>query len=466
MRCTATFASGFATGLVFFGSLFAVAGPLTPPGAPSSTMKTLDEVEARIPISFTMTISQPGSYYLTRNLNATTTGITIDAPNVHLDLNGYSIIGDGAGLTTDRGIDITAGGPVSITNGFIKNFLGHGVRVSSENTKVRLENVHVENCLIGMFIRGGGVVRDCTSRSNTDAGFSALGHVIFENCYAEFNGQEGFIAERGIFSNCTANDNGSHGFGLGTDTINTTSDSSAILNNCLATDNGGSGFKIDDDAALYECVAKSNNQSGFLGAETVSYRGCVAMDNILNGIVGGSGSSVESCSARDNLGDGIVVSFGSTVTGSSAFSNDGDGIDHAGGGSISNCSTRNNGIDGVEGGDACMVTACTSPGNAASGFNLGADARITNCQADGNGEYGIFVRDGSTVDSNSVSQNDIGIFLSVTASRSSIAVRNTITLDHTTDAILGSPFASWAFLELVTSDTNFLVDQPWANLLH
>ena len=58
----------------------AVAGDLQPPAAPGSTMKTLDEVEPRIPISqddIPLTINQNGSYYLTEDLTATETAITV-----------------------------------------------------------------------------------------------------------------------------------------------------------------------------------------------------------------------------------------------------------------------------------------------------------------------------------------------------------------------------------------------------
>src|SRR5436190_2248196 len=72
-------------------------GSLTPPGAPAPTMKTLDEIDAKLekrtPISSVpFTISASGSYYLTGNLAVTTgTAITISADNVTLDLNGFTI---------------------------------------------------------------------------------------------------------------------------------------------------------------------------------------------------------------------------------------------------------------------------------------------------------------------------------------------------------------------------------------
>src|SRR5678816_758344 len=60
-------------------------GPLTPPGAPAPTMKTLDQVEPRTPISaFGTTLTVPGSYYLAANLvsgASTNDGILVRANN-------------------------------------------------------------------------------------------------------------------------------------------------------------------------------------------------------------------------------------------------------------------------------------------------------------------------------------------------------------------------------------------------
>ena len=47
----------------------AAQGSLTPPGAPAETMKTLEQVEPRTPVSsLPFTITQSGSYYLTTTL--------------------------------------------------------------------------------------------------------------------------------------------------------------------------------------------------------------------------------------------------------------------------------------------------------------------------------------------------------------------------------------------------------------
>src|SRR3569623_1854738 len=68
-------------------------GSLTPPGAPSPTMKSLDQIAPRTPLSsLPYVISQPGSYYFTTNLSGGN-GIIIQTNNVTLDLNGFTLQG-------------------------------------------------------------------------------------------------------------------------------------------------------------------------------------------------------------------------------------------------------------------------------------------------------------------------------------------------------------------------------------
>ena len=80
-------------------------GALTPPGAPAPTMRSLDQIydrtDARTALtnSEAVTISQPGSYYLTTNITVRSgDAITIATNGVTLDLNGFTISSTGTGL--------------------------------------------------------------------------------------------------------------------------------------------------------------------------------------------------------------------------------------------------------------------------------------------------------------------------------------------------------------------------------
>lgn len=133
---------GLAAGVLLAGARTAQAGPLNPPGGPvTSTGKTLTEVEPRVAINATNTpgdaeysfkITQPGSYYLTGDIIgvAGKNGINIAASHVTLDLNGFSVRGNGP---FQDGIAAVAGGlrNIQIYNGSAVGWGRYGVDVGS-----------------------------------------------------------------------------------------------------------------------------------------------------------------------------------------------------------------------------------------------------------------------------------------------------------------------------------------------
>ncbi len=163
-------------GLLVF-STFTMAGDLEPPGAPGSTMKTLDEVEPRIPISqsdIPLTINESGSYYLTEDINSADTAITVAADDVTIDLAGFTLAGPDSG--TNYGIRLIGRSNAEIRNGTVRDFyygigednsLGQGHRVIDVRA--------LSNGATGIYLKSkNNLVKDCTASGNGDSATSSV----------------------------------------------------------------------------------------------------------------------------------------------------------------------------------------------------------------------------------------------------------------------------------------------------
>lgn len=161
---------------VFSTSIFSAwaAGPLTPPGAPSPSMKTLQEIEPRIPITnLPVTISVQGaSYYLTGSLTGSpgNDGITISADGITLDLNGFALIG---GASSKDGVVISSGiDGVTIRNGTISEWGDDAIEGSAgafpnESQYHVVEKIHaIDNVDNGIVLGKGSRVSDCSTVNN------------------------------------------------------------------------------------------------------------------------------------------------------------------------------------------------------------------------------------------------------------------------------------------------------------
>jgi hypothetical protein len=166
-------------------------GALTPPGAPAPTMKTLEQIEPRTPISTApFTISQSGSYYLTTNLTVGGgNAITVAADGVTLDLNGFTIRST-ANPAAGFAVLINSGlRNITIQNGVIQGavtnsagiFSGSGFDYGIRYTGTAPQNVRV----IGVSV--SGCHYDAINVGNAES-------TLVENCVVRTVGGTGISA--------------------------------------------------------------------------------------------------------------------------------------------------------------------------------------------------------------------------------------------------------------------------------
>ena len=119
-------------------------------------------------ISSCQPITQPGSYFLTRNLTATGSCLTIQANFVTLDLGGFVITGNGTG----SGIAATPIQAITVRNGTVTNFsIGVNFKSAHDATIERLRVIG--NSSGGILIQEpGATVKDSLAADN--GGFGGI----------------------------------------------------------------------------------------------------------------------------------------------------------------------------------------------------------------------------------------------------------------------------------------------------
>jgi hypothetical protein len=268
-------------------------------------MKSLNDIDAhvsaagekRIPLSGVTVISQPGSFYLTKNINAPagTSGLQIAASDVTIDLNGFSIIGQGTS-GTPAGIAVQGTrSNICVKNGTITGFHGRGI--SGDISNSRFEKLIINgNHGYGLNLTDNNEVSDCVITNNSLVGInmgsgcrvvqsivSANGGGIFgldqttvESCTFAANGGEGvFVNFGGVVRNCTVRGNGGVGifFSGGSQIVGntvdangdvgliTSGDASRVEGN-TATYNHGQGFSFNGSVNLVVRNSARGNASG------------------------------------------------------------------------------------------------------------------------------------------------------------------------------------------------------------
>jgi Right handed beta helix region len=326
-------------------------GSLTPPGTPAPTMKTLDQVEARTIVNATNTpgdatntfiISQPGSYYLTGNITGASGkhGISIQANDVTLDLNGFALISGGGGAF--RGVNVPAAQTnFRIRNGSVRGWTDGGVRTDLATSTLAEKLLLANNVGATGLALGNGSAKDCVATGNA-TGFVVGNGAEIEDCAATAN-TTGF----------TANDR-------------------TQIIGCISTANTGVGFNCTSFVTLIDCTASRNGTSGSGGGivvgGTCTVIRCNASRNIPSGvgITAGTGCTIADCTAGSNGLDGILADSGSTVRGCTAQANGNYGVEVTG-----NCHVIGNTCDQNNGGLYATGNGNRIEGNSIN-FNTGS----------------------------------------------------------------------------------------------
>lgn len=343
-----------------FASL-SFAGPLTPPAGPvAGTYKTLDQIEARTPITAATTpgdsdslfeIDTPGSYYLTGDATAPAgfNGIEIEVDDVTIDLNGFTL----TGTTGGDGYGIGAVGNrtgIRVLNGRVRGFDTDGILCSNDDHTV---------------------VEDVTAEDNGGRGITAGAHSRVTNCHAHRNGAAGFeidLASR--VSACVAEENGltevGPGFNIGRD---------SVISGCVADNNTGHGFLIDQGCAVESCTARVSGFNGISIGSGSTLRACVVrsagqagVNEQRHGIVAGNRCTLDACTVWDAADNGISVGNRCVIRGTAIDSSGSHGMvfDGAYGVLIDSNISSNDGY-GVMVGEGCIVRSCVISGNFAYG---------------------------------------------------------------------------------------------------
>jgi len=161
---------------------------------------------------FPVNLNVSGSYRLTSDLTASANngGISIDADNVTLDLNGFTIYG-GGGLIAD-GISMANRRNVEIKNGTVRDFTRNGIFTNINTQFLRVIALRaIGNAIDGIDLQGqGNTIDGCTSLNNGASGMRAFEGSLVINSVARGNGGFGLalIGPGGYRSNVFTGNNG------------------------------------------------------------------------------------------------------------------------------------------------------------------------------------------------------------------------------------------------------------------
>ncbi|MEO1535904.1 MAG: right-handed parallel beta-helix repeat-containing protein [Planctomycetota bacterium] len=363
--------------------------PTTTPGGPFSTY-TLDEA---------------GHYVLVENLlgEPNKNGIIITAPNVTLDLNGYSIIGaadsrsgiiapgdvEGVHIARgtirdwpDHGVDLGVDRNHRYTGLFVANCGGDGIRMSADSIATDL--VLIGNGGNGLTIeRGSGTIERAMAIFNAGNGFDVASEAKANRLYALVNDGAGITGHnRNVITESNAVLNTADGFRLGL---------FSTLERCLASRNGDDGFDLGNQATLRDCTADDNTVNGITAGWRLTAERVVAWRNGAHGISAESHARIIDSYATVNANSGIVATWRPNITGSFATWNQGHGFELGNDARVASSDASDNTGLGLNAGSSLQLDRFAASFNAGGGVTASDAAHVLDSRVSNNGNTGLLL---------------------------------------------------------------------------
>ncbi|MFO7871367.1 MAG: right-handed parallel beta-helix repeat-containing protein [Kiritimatiellia bacterium] len=275
--------------------------PPGPPRSEASRMRTLNEVEPRYPIeSIPVVITNPGAYFLPGSMDGSNdaSGIVLDASDVTIDLNGFSLTGT---TNSINGIEVTGQHQnIEIRNGVLRDWGGFGLMATSASDVVVIEvnavhngagglytgpNSFLERC--GVYANGfnagapeepprtDGIqcgafstVKDCKCRGNLGAGIHGYSHTRITGCSSTMSADADGIhlEDYCTVRDCVVAENKSNGIKVGSMCM--------VMENTAGRngrETGGAGILVVGKNSLIEKNLTCDNAYGLRSEPTGAY---------------------------------------------------------------------------------------------------------------------------------------------------------------------------------------------------
>jgi hypothetical protein len=356
-------------------------GDLDPPGgAPGPTMKTLSQVEPRLPID-TSNDHVPlteASYYLTRNIQQDAALVVDSAGSVVLDLNGFKIDNPSNGTILQLDDAVT----LVVRNGFIRGSVA--LEPEAPARTILFENVTFKG-------------RVATSEANMTAE-----NLIFRNCRFEpapFSSNASiFVRSPGInvhVSNCSFNTSFSWGI-----MVNSEADSLIVLDSTFSNATTSAIELRGFNTRVF--VRNSHFLDNGSGILTRNGRAGLVVDNCVfqggeHGINAGEYAKISNSRVFATTSHGLWVTDHARIDNCEVIDTDGTGIKAGDGAVITNSTLKFNLGSGIQAGSSCRVKDCTVYGNLAGGVSVAGYSTISGLDSSYNGRF--FFETGNTTNS-------------------------------------------------------------------